>query len=181
MQHQATQTAQRHARTLRVSMTDSERCLWRRLRLEQLGVKFRRQHPIGQYIVDFACLSPKLIIEIDGSQHIDQALADQARDAWLRAQGFQVLRFWSNDVLTQTEAVLVAIRHCLLLLQQPAPTPTLPQRGRESNVHLTQRGRESNVHLPQRGRESNVHLPQRGSESSAHLPHPGKEPSKENP
>ena len=67
MQNQATPTAQRNARALRREMTDSERKLWTGLRAEQLGVKFRRQHPLGNYIADFACLDPMLIVELDGS------------------------------------------------------------------------------------------------------------------
>jgi very-short-patch-repair endonuclease len=81
MQKQSTPTAQRHARTLRHEMTDSERKLWSGLRGEQMGVKFRRQHPLGNYIVDFACLTPKLIVELDGSQHAVQQAYDARRDA----------------------------------------------------------------------------------------------------
>lgn len=84
MQHQSTIKAQRHARDLRLGMTDSERALWRRLRADQLGVKFRRQHPLGPYIADFACLAPALIVELDGSQHaVDKAYDDQ-RDEFSR-------------------------------------------------------------------------------------------------
>jgi very-short-patch-repair endonuclease len=72
MHNQPTPNAQLNARRLRREMTESERKLWSRLRIEQLGAKFRRQHPVGNYIADFACLAPKLIVELDGSQHADQ-------------------------------------------------------------------------------------------------------------
>ena len=71
MQNQATPNAQKFAKSLRRDMTDGERLLWQKLRLEQLGVKFRRQHPLGAYVADFACLAPLLIVEIDGSQHLN--------------------------------------------------------------------------------------------------------------
>ena len=89
--------------------TDAERRMWRVLRgcgLE--GLKFRRQVPLGNYIADFACFNPKVIIEVDGSQHADSTY-DAERDAWFRAQGFRVLRFWNNDVLQETEGVADAI------------------------------------------------------------------------
>jgi len=131
MQDQATSNARRNARTLRIDMTDAERRLWSRLRSEQLGVKFRRQHPLGAYVLDFACLDPKLAIEVDGSQHLDQASYDARRDQWLEAQGFQVLRFWSNDVMSQTDAVVSRIFEVVQRAKTLAPTPALPQRGRE--------------------------------------------------
>lgn len=93
------------ARELRRDMTDAERLLWRHLRASQLGYRFRRQHPIGPYIVDFACLSAKLVIELDGGQHADSA-SDAHRDAFLRRQGFRVLRFWNNEVLQNPEGAL---------------------------------------------------------------------------
>ncbi|KTT37245.1 endonuclease domain-containing protein [Pseudomonas rhizoryzae] len=95
-----------HARSLRRNQTDAERALWQHLRGKRLqGLKFRRQHPHGRYILDFVCLEARLVIELDGGQHQDSP-ADRERDAWLRAQGFQILRFWNHDVLTQPEAVL---------------------------------------------------------------------------
>ncbi len=131
MEHQATTAARHHAKSPRIGMTDSERRLWSRLRLEQLGVKFCRQHPLGPYVLDFACLDPRLVVEVDGSQHDEQVAYDQQRDAWLVGQGFRVLRFRSNEVLTNTDGVLTCIHEALLELAQPAPTPALPQRGRE--------------------------------------------------
>jgi very-short-patch-repair endonuclease len=82
------------ARALRKNPTEVERLLWRHLRFWQLdGYKFRRQQPLGSYIVDFACLEKRLVIELDGGQHTEQADYDSARDAWLRAEGFLILRF----------------------------------------------------------------------------------------
>ena len=96
MRNQSTPHARANAQVLRREMTDSERKLWGGLRAEQLGVKFRRQHPLGNYVADFACLAPKLIVELDGSQHQVQQGYDARRDAFFRVQGFDVLRFASN-------------------------------------------------------------------------------------
>ncbi len=101
-----------NARALRAHMTDAEQFIWQALRAEQLGVKFRRQVPMGRYVLDFACLSHFLVIEIDGGQHADCA-HDVTRDAFLVAEGFKVLRFWNNEVLQQREAVLEVIRLAL--------------------------------------------------------------------
>ena len=92
-------------------MTDAEKCLWRAMRGTTLGVRFRRQAPIGPFIVDFVCLEKKLVVEVDGGQHADSAL-DRNRDAWLEREGFRVLRFWNHEVLGQLNAVLETImRH----------------------------------------------------------------------
>ncbi len=118
------QPATKLARSLRKNMTEAERHLWRNLRMLQLGGhKFRRQFPLGPYIVDFVCLSARLIVEVDGGQHLNNA-QDQIRDAWLANQGFRVLRFWNNDVLARTDSVLDAILAALA-----TPTPTLPRQG----------------------------------------------------
>jgi very-short-patch-repair endonuclease len=86
------------ARFLRRNETDTEKRLWYRLRRQQLnGFRFRRQHPIGPFIVDFVCLSEKLIVELDGGQHAEQITADSERTAWLEGRGYRVLRFWNND------------------------------------------------------------------------------------
>ncbi|WP_460034923.1 endonuclease domain-containing protein [Methylothermus subterraneus] len=96
-----------YARRLRVNMTDAERVLWRHLRAKRFwGVQFRRQAPLGPYIVDFLSHNPKLVIEVDGSQHQDRQREDEMRDAWLQERGFKVLRFWNDQVLDETEAVL---------------------------------------------------------------------------
>jgi len=131
MQHQSTIQAQRHARELRSGMTDSERRLWAKLRGEQLGVKFRRQHPQGPYIADFACLQPRLIVELDGSQHADRGLYDARRDEFFQAQGFAILRFATDAPFRNMDGVLQVIFDQLRVLAGDAPTPSLPQRGRE--------------------------------------------------
>jgi very-short-patch-repair endonuclease len=100
------------ARELRQVMTDAERRLWRNLRRHFLGVHFRRQVPIGPYIVDFACLGRRLVVEIDGGQHMGSA-EDEIRDQWLRERGYRVLRFWNHDVLKNTEGVLTVIASAL--------------------------------------------------------------------
>jgi len=91
-------------------MTDAERLLWQALREKQLnGHRFRRQHPIGKYIADFACAERKLVIELDGGQHQDQLVYDEQRTAFLQENGWQVLRFWNNDVMNNLEGVLSTI------------------------------------------------------------------------
>jgi BirA family biotin operon repressor/biotin-[acetyl-CoA-carboxylase] ligase len=129
MQNQSTPNAQKNARVLRREMTDSERKLWSGLRSEQLGMKLRRQHPLGNYIADFACLDPKLIVELDGSQHQAQESYDARRDAFLRGQGFEVLRFGSNDPFVNFEGVLQAIVNRLAELKAACPHPNLPPEG----------------------------------------------------
>ena len=95
------------ARMLRKNQTDAERALWQRLRNRQLlGVKFRRQVPIKGYIADFAALEIKLIIELDGSQHIDNKAADEFRTGFLQREGYKVIRLWNNDVLLRIDYVL---------------------------------------------------------------------------
>ncbi|HQV02845.1 MULTISPECIES: endonuclease domain-containing protein [unclassified Novosphingobium] len=97
------------ARKLRRDMTDAERRLWTHLRASQLeGVKFTRQYPIGDFVVDFACRSARLAIELDGGQHADNP-ADDARTQVIEAHGYRVIRFWNNDVLQNTDGVLIAI------------------------------------------------------------------------
>ncbi len=105
------------ARTLRQQSTEAEKLLWRYLCGKQLeGIKFRRQQPIGEYIVDFVSFSHKLVVEVDGGQHAQprEQLRDRRRDAWLQEQGFTVLRFWNNDVLRNVEGVMEAIRKKLV-------------------------------------------------------------------
>jgi very-short-patch-repair endonuclease len=116
------------ARALRKNPTEAEKVLWNHLRFWQVdGYKFRRQQPLGNYIVDFVCLEKKLIVEVDGGQHAEQLGYDSERDAWLRAQGFRMLRFWNNDVLQNISSVKDAI------LSKLESTPFLnpsPQGGR---------------------------------------------------
>jgi very-short-patch-repair endonuclease len=93
-------------------MTDAEMRLWFRLRpMRQQKLAFRRQSPIGQYIVDFECRRAKLVVEVDGGQHgtTDGVAYDAARTAWLRTQGYEVLRFWNHDVLRHTDVIVEQI------------------------------------------------------------------------
>jgi very-short-patch-repair endonuclease len=97
---------------LRANATNAEAILWRKLRrLDIKGSHFRRQVVIGSYIADFACLGARLIVEVDGSQHGSESglAADAVRTRWLEAEGYRVLRFWNNDVIARTDAVLEAI------------------------------------------------------------------------
>ena len=124
------------AKALRTEMTDAERKLWDLLRRKQLEIhKFRRQQPIGPYIVDFFCSEQKLIIEADGGQHADQKTYDDKRTRYLQAKGYRVLRFWNNDILQNIEGVY---RQLLETLKEtPPPTPSLKGRGKVKVVLLT--------------------------------------------
>ena len=101
----------KNAKSLRKNATKAETLLWSKIRSRQLeGIKFRRQQPIENYIVDFVCFEKRIIIELDGGQHANQKQKDQQRDNRLTADGFTVLRFWNNDVLEKIDAVLEIIR-----------------------------------------------------------------------
>ena len=98
------------SRDLRKNLTDAEQKLWQKLRNKQIhGNKFRRQFVLGNYIVDFVCLDKRLIIEVDGGQHMDNVDYDLQRDKWLKKQNFKVLRFWNNQVLNEIDSVLEVI------------------------------------------------------------------------
>jgi very-short-patch-repair endonuclease len=98
------------ARRLRRDMTEAEKAMWRLLRARQLaGYKFRRQEPIGRYIVDFACFSPRVVIEIDGGQHADATAYDERRTQFFLHEGFQILRFWNDEVLENRDGVCARI------------------------------------------------------------------------
>jgi len=103
------------ARDLRKNQTEAESLLWYHIRNKRFqGFKFRRQLPIGNYIVDFVCESVKVIIELDGSQHMDTELYDNKRTQYLSSLGYKVLRYWNNELLSQTDSVLESIRLNLL-------------------------------------------------------------------
>ena len=89
-------------------MTTAERLLWSRLRRRFQGLRFRRQVPVGPFVVDFACLSARLVVEVDGGQHLESA-SDAARDRWLAENGLRVLRFWNHEVLRHPDEVLERI------------------------------------------------------------------------
>ena len=110
---------QARAKNLRQNMSEAETRLWHHLRAGRLnGYKFRRQQPMGNYIVDFVCVTPKLIIEADGGQHAEQAEYDQARSLYLSGLGFTVLRFWNDEILRQTDEVLAEILRVLQELER---------------------------------------------------------------
>ena len=115
------------ARNLRERSTDAERLLWSRLRNRQLsGCKFRRQQPIGPYVVDLVCLEHRLVIELNGGQHAEQQSQDEIRTAFLQKEGYRVLRFWNNQILGELDLVLDAIYSTLAGSAYPSPNP-LPQ------------------------------------------------------
>ncbi len=102
------------ARKLRREPTEAAKRLWSRLRAKQLGVQFTREFPIGNAVADFACRRARLVIEVDGGQHADNA-ADLARTRMIEAHGYQVIRFWNNDVLQDTDGVIHRITEALAL------------------------------------------------------------------
>ena len=111
-------------RELRRNQTEAERHLWLHLRNRALlGFKFRRQHRIGRYFVDFVCLERSLVVELDGSQHIEAAATDARRTVGLERMGYRVMRFWNDDVLARTSAVLDAI---LMALCESPPRRDVP-------------------------------------------------------
>jgi agmatine deiminase len=113
------------AACLRGNQTDAEQRLWERIRGGQIKEwKFRRQHPIGEYIVDFCCLEGMLIIELDGGQHLEQEKADEERTKYLRSVGFRVLRYWNDDVLMKTDDVLEEILRGLEGTESIDPHPS---------------------------------------------------------
>ena len=119
------------ARQFRNQATDAERHLWRHLRREQLaGYKFRRQFPIGSYIVDFICIPARLVLELDGGQHLETQAYDAARTLEIEARGYRILRFWNHDVDKNLAGVLEAIDRAL---RSPPPgrlrRPPSPQAG----------------------------------------------------
>jgi len=104
------------ARALRRDRTEAERKLWRLLHSRRLhGAKFRFQHPIGNYFGDFCCIKSRLVVEVDGGQHADEdeVANDRRRTAYLRSQGFRVLRFWNHDVLQRSDWVVERIQEAI--------------------------------------------------------------------
>jgi very-short-patch-repair endonuclease len=127
MQGQTNKSIKEHKlhRLLRNTMTDAEIKLWSVLRGRQLdGCKFRRQHPFDRYILDFICLEKKLVVEVDGGQHLEHALQDAERTAYLEKAGFRIIRFWNHEVLTQIDAVKERLWQ--VLHEDVAPSPPRP-------------------------------------------------------
>ncbi len=133
--------ANERARALRKDMSDAEWTLWQAIRRGQIdGFRFRRQHPIGTYIADFVCLEKRLIIEVDGGQHTEEAQIehDANRTDWLEARGFHVLRCWTNDVTQNMSGVLDMIWLALQELPIARDRPPPPRRAKD---HLAPRAR----------------------------------------
>jgi very-short-patch-repair endonuclease len=107
---------------LRRNLTDAERLMWQKLRGGQTGFRFRRQHAFECFVLDFVCLEAKLVVEIDGGQHVELEKEDAARTAALELAGFRVLRFWNNQVLSETDTVLNVIWGAL----HPSPPQPSP-------------------------------------------------------
>jgi len=115
------------AKGLRGAATEAERVMWFRLRAKLfVGLKFKRQVPLGNFIVDFVCMELGLIVELDGGQHGEQLNYDRQRTGWLEMQGFTVLRYWNNQVMAELEAVLESLRlwvEAQELALSPSPSP----------------------------------------------------------
>lgn len=124
------QTTKKNSRSLRREMTDAEQLLWRHLRMQQIGgCKFRRQHPLGRYILDFVCLEAALVVEVDGGQHAENEEQDLLRTMFLSQQGLHVLRFWNNDVLKDIESVKQVIWNALGKVGTEPPSQPSPLKG----------------------------------------------------
>lgn len=124
------QTAKKNSRSLRRELTDAEQLLWRHLRMRQMGgCKFRRQHPLGRYILDFVCLEAALVVEVDGGQHAENEEQDLLRTMFLSQQGLHVLRFWNNDVLKDIESVKQVIWNALGKVSTEPPSQPSPLKG----------------------------------------------------
>jgi very-short-patch-repair endonuclease len=114
-------STQAHAAALRKNPTEIEAALWRILRMKQLSsIRFRRQQAIGPYIVDFCAPRQKLVIEVDGSQHLEQEIYDSERTAFLESKGYSVLRFWNDEVLRSQDGVVCAILAAIEKMPPPA-------------------------------------------------------------
>ncbi len=115
------------SRQLRSELTEAESHLWQHLRARQVrGKKFRRQHPVGKYILDFACIEARLAIEVDGGQHSEMQNQDNVRTAWLETQGWKVVRFWNNEVLQNIEGVLEEVFNALSVDKSDVTPPPQP-------------------------------------------------------
>jgi very-short-patch-repair endonuclease len=150
------------AQYLRSNMTGVERRLWSRVRAKQLGVKFRRQHPIGPYIADFACVSARLVVELDGDTHSDAY--DDRRDHWMKSCGWRVMRVYLNEVDDELDAVVAAIE---LELEQPGSMLDWAQRTGQPSVYRAGVIVTSPAGLPASGKETSPPgLPASGEEKA---------------
>ena len=129
-------------KVLRNQATPQEIILWSRLCNSQLGFKFRRQHSFGKFVVDFYCPTAKLIIEIDGSEHISQEKYDCERTNYLSKLGYRVIRFWNNEINTNINGVIMKIVEELNNTTPPRGLGTPPQRGGVESIPFTQKPAE---------------------------------------
>ena len=124
----------KYAKSLRQNATDAEKILWHHLKARQIeGIKFRRQQPIENKIVDFVSFETRLVVELDGGQHAGDKIKDQKRDRFLKKNGFRVLRFWNHEVLQNLDAVLVKIRRMCLKYEKGVVTLPQPLPSREGS------------------------------------------------
>jgi len=165
------------AKNLRKRSTDAENLLWRHLRVKQLeGLKFRRQQPIGNYIVDFVCFEKRVVIEVDGGQHTIEKERDNERDRWLKGQGFIVLRFWNNDVLKNINGVLEVIGvNCL---NHPPLNPLPSREGRRRGKKSHQGSKEKREYSHQGSKEKREYSHQ-GSKEKRECFHQGSKEKRE--
>ena len=126
MKHHPPAGAAKRSRRLRSNLTDAEKAMWRLLRANFLAARFRRQAPIRHYTVDFASHQAKLVVEVDGGQHAEEA--DAERDRTIMWEGYRILRFWNHDVLGNPDGVASVIADAL---PKPHPHPTSPIEGEE--------------------------------------------------
>ena len=121
-------TIRENARSLRRELSPAEKVLWQALRNRRVaGLKFRRQHPVGAYVVDFVCLRVNLGIELDGESHLSRNKVDEARDRWLASQGIKILRFWNTEVFDDIEAVMEKIwQECTERMKSGEAPPLTP-------------------------------------------------------
>jgi very-short-patch-repair endonuclease len=149
------------AKNLRINYADAERHLWNHLRARRLdGLKFRRQQPVGRYIVDFVCFEKRIIIEVDGGQHSWEKERDEARDKWLSKEGFRVLRFWNNEVLKNINGVLEVISaDCS---SHPPLTPPIKGGGKTRGKPIDGGGKTRESSMPKRVSAKSLRLDSEG-------------------
>jgi very-short-patch-repair endonuclease len=118
------QTLVSRAREMRKEMPLAEVLLWNRLRGDQLGVRFRRQHRVGSYIADLFAHAAKLVVEADGDSHAEREEYDEKRTYWMNQKGLRVMRFTNDDVITNLDSVVQSIADCCSSAARPSPLPS---------------------------------------------------------
>ena len=141
----------RRAKRLRRDMTEAERTLWGALRARRAEAKWRKQQPIGEFIVDFFCPAAKLIVEVDGGQH-SESEADARRTVWLEGAGYRVVRFWNNDVFDNLDGVIVRIQEAVA--EAPSPTSARQQAAKPSYPLPQGERKSAHISSPLEGEDS---------------------------